>query len=115
MSANDQMQLDIHELVDAWRRELPNLLNEGDSVEVNMDGANDQVMRIHIQVAGHTQYALDFTCTYLDSREVQVELVDVEKDNQSVDEHTEVIQSLTEDYVRHIHECAQVLKSVTTA
>lgn len=110
----EQLQMDPQELVQAWKHELPNFLNEGDSSEVT-EGANPQSLRIHIQVAGHSKYALDFLCTYMDTREVKVELADVEKDNRSVDEHTDVIQDLTKDYVRRIHECAQSLKELTAA
>jgi hypothetical protein len=42
-----------------------------------------------------------------------VELVDVEKDGNHVDEHTEIIQTLINDYVRHMHECAQTVKNIT--
>ena len=70
-------------------------------------------LRIHIETAGHTKYSMDFHCTYVDQREVAVQLIDVEADGISVDEHTQIIQDLAEDYVRHIHECAQALQEVT--
>lgn len=110
----ERLEIDQQRLVQAWHEQLPNFLNDGDSSEVTGD-VHPQALRIHIQVAGRTAYSLDFLCTYMDKREVKVELIDVEKDNQSADEHTEVIQSLVEDYVRHIHECAQSLKELTTA
>lgn len=100
-------------LIEAWQRTLPNCLHETDTATIVADGANPDIIRIHIDTAGRTDYSFDFSCVYLDSREVNVELVDVEKDNISVDEHTERIQSLAEDYVRHIHECAQTLHEIT--
>jgi hypothetical protein len=58
-------------------------------------------------------YSFDFLVTYVDSREVKVNLVDVEKADQTVDERNDVIQNLIEDYVRHLHECAQALHDLT--
>ena len=110
----EQLQIDQEELIQAWKQELPNFLNEGDSSDVTA-GAGPQSLRINIQVAGRSKYDLDFDCTYMDTREVKVERVDVEKDNRSVDEHTEIIQNLVDDYIRLIHECAQSLKKLTTA
>lgn len=100
-------------LVDAWARNLPGFLNDGDRAEVHADEANERALRIHIAGAGRTGYSFDFCCTYLDSREVNVELVDVEKDGRTVDEHRETIQHLVEDYARHLHECAQSLHELT--
>lgn len=113
MSKQTEPNIDQAKLVEAWKRNLPTTLNETDSAEVRADEAKPNALRIHIETAGHSMYTFDFLCTYIDSREVKVELVDVEKDNISVDEHTEIIQTLVEDYVRHIHECAQVLHSQT--
>jgi len=101
------------ELFTAWNETLPHLLNDGDSVNIQLDEANSSRLRIHINAAGHSGYTFDFTCLYVDDREVKVELVDVEKDGVHVDEHTEIIQSLIEDYVRHIHECTQILQRIT--
>jgi len=100
-------------LVAAWKENLPLQLNESDSAKVSGDPADPQTLQIHIDTAGHTQYSFDFECTYLDERCVHVDLVDVEKDDESVDEQTEIIQGLVEDYVRHIHECAQAVQSIT--
>jgi hypothetical protein len=115
MSNQTKPDIDQERLVEAWKRTLPNTLNETDSAQVMKDEADPYGLRIHIKTAGHTKYSFDFACTYVDSREVRVSLVDVEKDGRSVDEHTEIIQTLIEDYVRHIHECAQVLQEVTHA
>ena len=100
-------------LVAAWKENLPLQLNESDSAKVRGNSADPQALQIHIDTAGHTQYSFDFECTYLDDRSVHVELVDVEKDDESVDEQTDIIQGLIEDYVRHIHECAQAVQSIT--
>jgi hypothetical protein len=58
-------------------------------------------------------YSFDFKCTYLDDRSVRVDLIDVEQDDESIDEHTTIVQELAADYVRHIHECAQAVQSIT--
>ena len=107
------LQVDQHTLVQAWQQQLPEMLGAGDSSIVQGDNANPQALCIHINVAGHQKYSFDFSCAYQDSRELKVSLTDVERDGRSVDEHTEIIQELADDYVRHIHECAQVLHSVT--
>jgi len=49
----------------------------------------------------------------MDPREIHVELVDVERDGQTIAEDSVQIQELTGDYVRHIHECAQALSPMT--
>jgi hypothetical protein len=100
-------------LLEAWQRTLPTLMNKGDSAQVSWDEANRDVLRIHIDVAGRTGYSFDFTCRYVDSREVKVDFIDVEKGHTAVDEYTEIIQTLADDYIRHIHECAQMLKGLT--
>jgi hypothetical protein len=110
---NTQLQISTIELLEAWQLTLPTTLNDSDQAEVKLDEANEDTLRIHIKTAGHTGYTFDFACKYVDAREVKVELVDVEKDGLSVDEHTSIIQTLTVDYVRHIHECAQVLHELT--
>ena len=56
---------------------------------------------------GRQEYSFDFQCTYVDSREVKVDLVDVERDGATTDERNENIQGMVGDYTRHIHECAQ--------
>lgn len=113
MVQDDQLQIDQNRLVAAWNRTLPTLLNEADQAEVTADQANPRAVRVHIRTGGRTKYSFDFICMYEDKREVRVELVDVERDDQAVDEHNETIQQLIEDYVRHLHECAQALHSLT--
>ncbi|MEX1030021.1 MAG: hypothetical protein WDZ91_08250 [Paenibacillaceae bacterium] len=100
------------ELITAWKATLPQTLNKGDSVDIQLDEANSTGLYIHFDTAGHSEYSFDFSMHYVDDREVKVELLDVEKSGEHVDEHTEIIQALIEDYVRHIHECAQILQSI---
>lgn len=114
MSKHDELQLDQNRLVDAWKRTLPSVLNQSDTSEVYADEADSKSLRVHIATAGHSKYSFDFKCTYVDSREVRTELVDVEREGQSVDERTDTIQTMVEDYVRHIHECAQQLHALTS-
>lgn len=114
MSKTDVLTIDQSKLTEAWRQTLPTVLNESDRVEVAPDEHDPKSLRIHIQTAGHSMYSFDFQVTYVDSREVKVDLVDVEKADQTVDERNDVIQNLVEDYVRHIHECAQTLKKITS-
>lgn len=115
MTKSDQLRIDQAELVRAWSRTLPTVLNASDRSEVFADEAEANVLRIHITTAGRNFYSFDFKCTYVDSREVKVDLVDVERDGNNVDERTDVIQTLIDDYVRHIHECAQQLHALTTS
>jgi len=110
---NRELNMDQNELVDAWQEVLPQVLNVGDQAQVMADEADQQAIRIHIDTAGHQMYSFDFKCAYVDSREVEVQLVDVERDGRTTDERTESIQELAYDYKRHIHECAQSLQSKT--
>lgn len=110
---NRELNIDQTELVGAWQERLPQVLNVGDQAQVMADEADQQAIRIHIATAGHEMYSFDFKCAYVDSREVSVQLIDVERDGQTTDERTEPIQELAHDYTRHIHECAQSLQSQT--
>lgn len=110
---NDVLTIDQNELEKAWKQTLPTVLNESDQADVKADEHDPTSLRIHIKTAGHSMYSFDFQVTYVDSREVKVQLIDVEKADQTVDERNDVIQNLAEDYVRHIHECAQALKALT--
>ncbi|WP_138494954.1 hypothetical protein [Paenibacillus pinistramenti] len=107
------LQMDQHTLVQAWQEQLPKMLGPGDSMKVLADNANPQAICVHINAAGHQMYGLDFRCTYEDTREVNVALLDVEKAGRSIDEHNATVKELVNDYRRHIHECAQVLHNVT--
>lgn len=110
---NKEMNIDQSALVDAWRKQLPEFLNPGDSAQVQADGADPKGLRIHIDAAGHRFFSFDFQCSYMDPREVRVQLVDVERDGQTIAEQSVQIQELAGDYVRHIHECAQALGQLT--
>ena len=110
---NQDFQLNQNQLVDAWQSKLPSVIHPSDQALVVADEGDANSIRIHIGTAGRQAYSFDFQCTYMDTREVGVQLVDVERDGRSVDEHTDVIQNLAGDYIRHIHECAQSLHDVT--
>ncbi|OXM83340.1 hypothetical protein [Paenibacillus rigui] len=113
MAKTDTLTVDQQKLVQAWTESLPTVLNASDKAEVKADEADANVIWVHIATAGHSFYSFDFKCTYVDSREVKVELIDVERDGRNVDERTDTIQTMVDDYVRHIHECAQLLQAVT--
>lgn len=107
------LQLDQGRLVSAWKERLPSFMDEGESYTVQADESDRKSLLIHFNAAGHQDYELDFRCTYVDSREVAVSLVDVEKAGRSTDEHSAAVQQLAQKYTRQIHECAQALKPVT--
>ncbi|WP_223067040.1 hypothetical protein [Paenibacillus caui] len=107
------LNVDQDTLVEAWQQQLPEMLGPGDSSVVQADLADPQSLLVHINVAGHQMYAFDFRCSYQDTRELEVTLVDAEKAGRSIDERGDAIQELAKDYARHIHECAQVLHSIT--
>ncbi|MGG4554934.1 MULTISPECIES: hypothetical protein [Paenibacillus] len=110
---NEEMLVDQGTLVEAWQQQLPDYLNPGDTSIVQADLADPYGLRIHINAEGRQDYSFDFQCTYMDRREVKVQLVDVEREGATVNEQSEQVQNLTEDYVRHIHECAQALQRIT--
>jgi hypothetical protein len=109
----DKPAIDQERLVKAWQKTLPDWLNQTDRAKVLSDERIPNGFQIHIDTAGRNEYAFDFRVQYLDSREIKVELADVTRDNQAIDEHTEHIQELIQDYVRHLHECAQALHELT--
>jgi hypothetical protein len=111
--ADQDLSVSQPTLVAAWNENLPFQLHQSDSFSVRGDSANSQALNIHVDTAGRTKYSFDFKCTYLDDRSVRVDLIDVEKDDESIDERTTIVQDLVEDYVRHIHECAQAVQSIT--
>ena len=102
-------------LLSAWRETLPKLLQSGDGYEVHLDAADPQQKKlvIHIDVSGHDMYSLDFTCEYVDDREVAVELHDVQRGSQHIDERQDEVQELIKDYVRRIRQSAQQLHELT--
>ncbi|MHA0858266.1 hypothetical protein [Paenibacillus sp. CMAA1364] len=109
---NQDLQLNQDQLVDAWQSQLPSVLNPTDQSKVMADAKDENSIWINIGTAGRQAYSLDFQCTYQDSREVDVTLVDVEMDGRAVDRYTDVVQELAGDYTRHIHECAQSLHNI---
>lgn len=112
----DQLQMDQSRLVDAWRRVLPTTMKTTDAVTVQADEANPKALRVAVGNAGHSQYFFDFLVTYVDSREVKVELVDAEKgEGGTIDERGKLVQDLIQDHVRNLHECAQALQQETHA
>ncbi|MBM7567473.1 hypothetical protein [Paenibacillus sacheonensis] len=115
MSKRDELTINQQELAEAWQRTLPETIQNADRAEVKADEADSKSLRVTIQTAGHQMYSFDFKVTYVDSREIRTTLIDVEKDGRSVDERTDIIQQLIEDYTRHIHECAQALQELTHA
>ncbi len=114
MSSEQPIRVDGR-LIDAWQRELRRIISDGDRASVQEDPADPHALRITFEVAGHTGYSLDFKCSYLDEREVEVSLVDVEKAGNSVDERDDIIQSIVKAYIRSIHECAQALEQLTNS
>lgn len=110
---NRQLQLDQQNLVSAWQERLPALMHDGDSFSVQGDAADQNSLMIHFNAAGHQAYSLDFRCTYVDSREVAVDLLDAELDGRHTDERTDAVQQLAQRYTRQIHECAQALQDLT--
>ncbi|GFN34197.1 hypothetical protein [Paenibacillus xylaniclasticus] len=113
MEQQDELQIDQEQLASAWLSTLPTTINSSDQAEVWPDAGDPKALRVTIHTAGHQDYSFDFKVGYVDSREVKVELIDVEKAGQSVDERTDIIQQLALDYKRHLHECAQALQSIT--
>lgn len=113
MSSKDELAVTQADLTEAWQRTLPLRLNGGDRAEVLADEADSNTLRVHIQTAGHQMMEFDFAVQYVDSREIEIQLIDVERDGQTIDETPEVIQELISDYRRHLHECAQSLHQYT--
>ncbi|MBD2871664.1 hypothetical protein [Paenibacillus arenilitoris] len=115
MGKSDELQMNQDSLADAWRQTLPVVMNKADRTKVHPDEADAKALRVTIDTAGHQEYTFDFKVTYVDSREVKVDLIDVEKDNVSIDERGDIMQQLIQDYTRHLHECAQSLQQLTHA
>jgi hypothetical protein len=113
MTKLEKPNINQDQLVEEWQTTLPDTLKSEDKAHVRADESNPFTLLVHIITAGHTGYTFDFKVTYIDSREISIELMDVEKDHVHVDEKTDIIQNLIEDYVRHMHECAQALNKVT--
>jgi hypothetical protein len=107
------LEVDQHNLVSAWQERLPALMDDGDSFNVQADEGDPNSLLIHFNAAGRQAYSLDFRCRYVDSREVAVDLLDVEQSGIHIDEHSDAVQQLAQQYSRQIHECAQALQNMT--
>lgn len=107
------LPIDKQTLAQAWQDALPTFLNTADECSVQADVKFDDTLLIHVANNGRSHYSADFRLSYVDEREVKVELLDVEKGHTATDETSEEAQELIEDYVRNIHECAQSLKGLT--
>ncbi|AIQ66293.1 hypothetical protein JI735_09085 [Paenibacillus sonchi] len=110
---NRELQLDQQSLVSAWQERLPALMEDGDSFSVQGDAADPSSLLVHFNAAGRQAYSLDFRCTYVDSREVAVSLIDAEEAGRQTDERSDAVQLLAQRYTRQIHECAQALQDLT--
>ena len=110
---SDVLPIDKQTLAQAWQNTLPTFLNQADECNVQPDAKFDDTLLIHIANSGRSHYSADFRLSYVDEREVKVELLDVEKGNTAADETTIHAQNLVGGYVRNIHECAQSLKGLT--
>ncbi|TVX94996.1 hypothetical protein [Cohnella terricola] len=115
MASKDELTVPQEDLVDAWKRTLPERLTQGDTADVYGDGTDPSAIHVHIKTAGRTMMEFDFAVKYVDSREIDIQLKDVEKDGQTVDERPDPIQQLIGDYRRHLHETAQALHHYTHA
>jgi hypothetical protein len=115
VSTNDELNVPQDRLVEAWQQVLPERLRGGDKAEVWADESDPKALRVHINTAGHQMMEFDFAVHYVDSREIDVTLIDTERDGQTVDERNDVMQGLIADYRRQLHECAQALSDVTHA
>ncbi|MBB6734000.1 hypothetical protein [Cohnella zeiphila] len=115
MANQDELNVPQHELAEAWRRTLTERLHEGDQADVLEDEKDPETLLVHIRSAGRSMLEFDFSVKYVDSREIEIQLTDVERDGQSVDERSDMMQELIADYRRHLHECAQALHDFTHA
>lgn len=115
MKTGHVLHVDQQQLVDAWRETLTKLLKDGDHLEVMSDQSNSDAIRIHIDMAGRSQLSFDFKCTYVDDREVKVELMAAQQGTDAIDERDEQIQAYIKEYVRHLHETAQAVQTLTHA
>lgn len=116
MTKLDRPSVNQDRLVEEWQSALTNILHDGDESRIWADEADSQAIRVHITTrAKHSLFTFDFKVSYVDAREVKVDLVDVEQNEDHLDAGSDEIQAMIEDYVRHLHECAQTLKKVTSS
>lgn len=96
-------------LVQFWKSELPKLIKTG-KVEVCADEKCDKSVLIYIEDDGRSHYSFNFRVKYVDDREIDVQFLDVEKAGVHVDEQSDIVQTTVKEYIRSIHECAQIIK-----
>jgi hypothetical protein len=113
MSKQIQMSIDRDRLLAAWQQTLPSTFKQTDKVEVIADTLDQDALLIHVNTAGHNHYEFEYKCEYVDPREVQVALLNIQRQGSNVYEPTPDIKSITEEHVRNIHECAQALHPLT--
>ncbi|MFD0713388.1 hypothetical protein [Paenibacillus sp. GCM10027626] len=115
MSTNDTLTIPQSELVQGWRTKLPECLDTGFSAKVEPDEANPHALNIEIRTNDHEMLELTFRVQYMDSREIEIELLDVQQEDRSVDERNDSIQQSIANCRRQMHECAQILQAITHA
>jgi len=113
MANEHELSIDQQTLVQGWQQALPQFLTPTGECTIQADEKHSNALMLHIKDDGRSHYSFDFRVKYVDDREVDVEFLDVEKAGEHVEEQTDIIQSITKDYVRNIHECAQSLKGLT--
>ena len=113
MSTTNELNVNRETLIQAWQQALPQFIEPTGECIIQADEKCSHSLLIHIKDDGRSHYSFDFRAKYVDDREIDVEFLDVEKAGVHVDESTDIIQSLTKDYIREIHECAQSLKELT--
>lgn len=108
-----QLPISQEQLVQAWQQAIPSTFHPTDRVEVTADTRNPQSLLIHVHTAGHSNYSFDYECRYVDQREVQVRLIEMQENGYAISRPSADIEDLSESYMRHIHECAQTLHPTT--
>ncbi|GEN34769.1 hypothetical protein [Aneurinibacillus sp. UBA3580] len=113
MSKETSMSVEREQLLTAWQQALPATFKPTDKVEVYNDPLVQDALHIHINTAGHNHYEFEYRCRYIDPREVQVTLLNIQREGDTVINPTPDIRNLSEEYMRNIHECAQTLHPLT--
>lgn len=115
MSSNDTLTIPQAELVEAWRDKLPELLETGFEAEIKPDDADPHAFWVEMRTSGHEELSLIFCVRYVDSREIDVRLSDVQQAGKSIDESGDSVQMLIANCRRQLHQCAQALHEYTHA
>lgn len=113
MNKQEPISVDPHQLVTAWQQTLPSTFKSTDKVEVTTDTLDQGALRIHVNTAGHSHYEFEYKCKYVDPREVNVTLLNIQRAGDTIVDPTLDIRNLSDEYIRNIHECAQTLHSIT--